>query len=155
MVVPLAMFGKGTRTLAPHSAHWRMLPASFSSTSRSAAHSPQVSMILAIFYTPQKNMDHLDRMSSASKAGMIGLTKSLAKEIGPRGVTVNAIAPGFVPTDLTNALLDDLKDTIIEFTSMRRLGTPEDVAHLATFLASDRASFITGQVIAVDGGMVL
>jgi len=92
---------------------------------------------------------------SASKAGMIGLTKSLAREIGPRGVTVNAIAPGFVPTDLTNDLIDDMKDTIIELTSMRRLGTPEDVAHLAVFLASDQASFITGQVIAVDGGMVL
>ena len=92
---------------------------------------------------------------SASKAGMIGLTKRLAREIGPRGVTVNAVAPGFVPTDLTNDLIDDLKDTIIELTSMRRLGTPEDVAHLTTFLASDQASFITGQVIAVDGGMVL
>ncbi len=92
---------------------------------------------------------------SASKAGMIGLTKSLAREIGPRGVTVNAVAPGFVPTDLTSDLLEDLKDTIIELTSMRRLGTPEDVARLTTFLASDQASFITGQVIAVDGGMVL
>ena len=92
---------------------------------------------------------------SASKAGMIGLAKSLAREIGPRGVTVNAIAPGFVPTDLTNDLIEDLQDTIIELTSLRRLGTPEDVAHLTTFLASDQASFITGQVIAVDGGMVL
>jgi len=92
---------------------------------------------------------------SASKAGMIGLTKSLAREIGPRGITVNAIAPGFVPTDLTNDLIEDLGDTIIELTSMRRLGTPEDVAHLTTFLASDQSSFITGQVIAVDGGMVL
>ncbi len=92
---------------------------------------------------------------SASKAGMIGLTKSLAREIGPRGITVNAIAPGFVPTDLTNDLIEDLGDTIIEMTSMRRLGTPVDVAHLTTFLASDLSSFITGQVIAVDGGMVL
>lgn len=92
---------------------------------------------------------------SASKAGMIGLTKSLAREIGPRGITVNAIAPGFVPTDLTNDLIEDLGDTIIEMTSMRRLGTPVDVAHLTTFLASDQSSFITGQVIAVDGGMVL
>ena len=92
---------------------------------------------------------------SASKAGMIGLTKSLAREIGPRGVTVNAIAPGFVPTDLTNAIIAEIGETIVEMTSLRRLGTPEDVAHLATFLASDRASFITGQTIAVDGGMVL
>ena len=92
---------------------------------------------------------------SASKAGMIGLTKSLAKEIGPRGVTVNAVAPGFVPTDLTNEIIEDMKDTIIEFTPMRRIGTAEDVAHLTTFLASDEASFITGQVIAVDGGMVM
>ncbi len=92
---------------------------------------------------------------SASKAGMIGLTKSLAREIGQRGITVNAVAPGFVPTDLTNDLIEDMQDTIIEMTSMRRLGTPEDVAHLTTFLASDQASFITGQVIAVDGGMVL
>lgn len=92
---------------------------------------------------------------AASKAGMIGLTKSLAKEIGPRNVTVNAIAPGFVPTDLTRDLVEQMHDTIIELTSLRRLGTPEDVAALAAFLASDRAGFITGQVIAVDGGMVL
>jgi len=92
---------------------------------------------------------------SASKAGMIGLTKSLAREIGPRGITVNAIAPGFIPTDLTNDLIEDLEDTITEMTSMRRLGTPEDVANLTTFLASDQSSFITGQVIAIDGGMVI
>lgn len=92
---------------------------------------------------------------AASKAGMIGLTKSLAKEIGPRNVTVNAIAPGFVPTDLTIALLDQMQDTILEHTALRRLGTPEDVAALTAFLACDRAGFITGQVIAIDGGMVL
>lgn len=92
---------------------------------------------------------------SASKAGMIGLTKSLAKEIGPRNVTVNAVAPGFVPTDLTNEIIEDMRDTIIEFTPLRRIGTAEDVAHLTTFLASDEASFITGQVISVDGGMVM
>ncbi|NOZ73547.1 MAG: 3-oxoacyl-[acyl-carrier-protein] reductase [Chloroflexi bacterium] len=92
---------------------------------------------------------------AASKAGMIGLSKSLAKEIGPRNVTVNTIAPGFVPTDLTNNLIEQMQDTIIEHTALRRLGTPEDVAALTAFLACDRAGFITGQVIAIDGGMVL
>ncbi|MCO6449371.1 MAG: 3-oxoacyl-[acyl-carrier-protein] reductase [Caldilineales bacterium] len=92
---------------------------------------------------------------SASKAGLIGLTKSLAKEIGPRNVTVNAIAPGFIPTDLTNELLEQMQDRILEFTPLGRLGSAEDVATLAAFLASDDAGFITGQVIAVDGGMVL
>ncbi len=92
---------------------------------------------------------------SASKAGLIGLTKSLAKEIGSRNITVNAIAPGFVPTDLTNAIIVQMKDKIIEHTSLQRLGTADDVAALAVFLASDEAGFITGQVIAVDGGMVL
>ncbi len=94
---------------------------------------------------------------AASKAGMIGLAKSLAKEIGPRNVTVNAIAPGFIPTDLTNYLLEDeeVKKTLIEHTSVRRLGRPEDVAALAVFLSSDEAGFITGQVICVDGGLAL
>ncbi len=92
---------------------------------------------------------------SASKAGLIGLTKSLAKEIGPRSVTVNAVAPGFVPTDLTNDIITQMKDKIIEHTSLQRLGTAADVAAVVVFLASDEAGFVTGQVIAVDGGMVL
>jgi 3-oxoacyl-[acyl-carrier protein] reductase len=94
---------------------------------------------------------------AASKAGMIGLAKSLAKEIGPRNVTVNVIAPGFIPTDLTNYLLEDaeVEKTIIEHTSVRRLGRPEDVAALALYLASNEAGFVTGQVIAVDGGLAL
>lgn len=92
---------------------------------------------------------------SASKAGMIGLTKSLAKEIGPRNITVNAVAPGFIPTDLTQALIEQIKDTIVEHTALRRLGAVEDVAHVVAFLASDEAGFVTGQVIAVDGGMAM
>ena len=92
---------------------------------------------------------------SASKAGVIGLTQIQDKKIGPQNVSVNAIAPGFVPTDLTNDIIVQMKDKIIEHTSLQRLGTAEDVAALAVFLASDEAGFITGQVIAVDGGMVL
>lgn len=94
---------------------------------------------------------------AASKAGMIGLAKSLAKEIGPRSVTVNVIAPGFIPTDLTNYLLEDesIKQSLLDHTSLGRLGRPEDVAALTVFLSSDEAGFITGQVICVDGGLAL
>ena len=90
---------------------------------------------------------------SASKAGIIGLTMSTAKELGSRGVRVNAIAPGYIQTDMTGALNDEQRNKIAERISLMRLGTPADVANLVTFLCSDEASYITGQVIKVDGGM--
>jgi 3-oxoacyl-[acyl-carrier protein] reductase len=92
---------------------------------------------------------------SSSKAGLIGFTKALAKEVGSRGITVNAVAPGFVPTDLTNDLLAKVQDEAIKATPLGRLGTVEDVAFAVAFLSSDEAAFITGQVLSVDGGMVM
>ena len=92
---------------------------------------------------------------AASKAGLIGLTKSLAKEVGARNITVNAVAPGFVSTDLTKDLPDDLRQAAIKATPLGRWGTTEDVAYAVAFLASDEAAYITGQVLAVDGGMAM
>ena len=92
---------------------------------------------------------------AASKAGLIGFTKSLAKEIGARNITVNAVAPGFVETDLTRDLPADLKEAATQMTPLGRWGTCEDVAYAVAFLASDEASFITGQTLSVDGGMVM
>ncbi len=92
---------------------------------------------------------------SASKAGLIGFTKSLAKEIGGRNITVNAVAPGFVPTDLTSTMPKNLLDEAIKMTPLGRLGTIEDVAYAVTFLASDEAAYITGQVLSVDGGLAM
>ena len=90
---------------------------------------------------------------SASKAGMIGLTKSMAKEIGSRGVRVNAIAPGFIITDMTGALSEEVREQWAKQIPLRRGGTPEDVANAALFLASDLSSYVSGQVIHVCGGM--
>lgn len=90
---------------------------------------------------------------SASKAGMIGLTKSIAKELGPRGVRSNCIAPGFINTDMTQVLPDAFKEQWIQMTPLRRIGMPEEVANTALYLASDLSSFVTGQVIHVCGGM--
>uniref|UniRef100_UPI0003F723B3 3-oxoacyl-[acyl-carrier-protein] reductase n=1 Tax=Anaerovorax odorimutans TaxID=109327 RepID=UPI0003F723B3 len=90
---------------------------------------------------------------SASKAGVIGLTLSAAKELGRRGITVNAIAPGFIETDMTGILTDEQKKKMAETISLGRIGKPKDIANAAVFLASDNASYITGQVLGIDGGM--
>ena len=90
---------------------------------------------------------------AASKAGLIGLTKSLAKELGGRGIRVNAIAPGYIATELTDALPDQAREAILGGTPLGRLGEPADVARAVRFLCSDAAGFITGDVLAVDGGL--
>ncbi|MEO1286316.1 MAG: 3-oxoacyl-[acyl-carrier-protein] reductase [Chloroflexota bacterium] len=92
---------------------------------------------------------------SASKAGMIGLTKSLAKEVASRGITVNAVAPGFIGTDMTSDLSEDVKETALSHIPLGRMGDPEDIAKAVAFLSSEDANYITGQVLVVDGGMVM
>ncbi|TYP59969.1 3-oxoacyl-[acyl-carrier-protein] reductase [Thermosediminibacter litoriperuensis] len=93
---------------------------------------------------------------AAAKAGIIGFTKALAKELGSRGITVNAVAPGFIKTDMTSAMIQKTsEDVIAEKIALKRLGEPEDVANLVAFLASDESSYITGQIIAIDGGLTL
>jgi 3-oxoacyl-[acyl-carrier protein] reductase len=91
----------------------------------------------------------------ASKAGMIGITKTVAKELGSRGITVNAVAPGFIDTDMTAVLPDKAKEAMLSMIPLQRAGTPQDVADAITFLASDSAAYITGQVIHVTGGMYM
>ena len=92
---------------------------------------------------------------SASKAGVIGMTKTSAKELGSRGIKVNAIAPGFIVSEMTEKLSDQAKDSLIALIPAKKLGQPSDVANAAVFLASNKADYITGQVINVDGGMVM
>jgi 3-oxoacyl-[acyl-carrier protein] reductase len=92
---------------------------------------------------------------SASKAGVIGFTKALAREVASRQITVNAVAPGFIPTALTNDLSEDLKQSILTATPAGRMGKPEEVAAAVAFLASEEAAYINGQVLAVDGGMAM
>lgn len=92
---------------------------------------------------------------AASKAGIIGMTKSLAKELATRGVTVNAIAPGFIETDMTAALIEDARKGIADSIPMKKTGKPEDVAAAVAFFASEQAGYVTGQVLCVDGGMAV
>jgi 3-oxoacyl-[acyl-carrier protein] reductase len=91
----------------------------------------------------------------ASKAGLIGLTKSLAQEVGSRNITVNAIAPGYIETDMTHGLSAELKQKMLDLTPLKRMGTPEDVAAAVKFLVSEEASFITGHVLDVNGGLYM
>lgn len=92
---------------------------------------------------------------SSAKAGILGMTKSVAKELAGRNVTCNAVAPGYIQTDMTQGLADNVKESIMNAIPLKRLGTPEDVANSVVFLASEEAAYITGQVINVDGGMVM
>ena len=89
----------------------------------------------------------------ASKAGIIGMTKSLARELGSRGITVNAIAPGFIETEMTDVLPEDDKENLLASIPLKRMGQTKDIAETVAFLASDKAAYITGQTISVDGGM--
>ncbi len=92
---------------------------------------------------------------SASKGGMIGLTKTTAKELAPRGITCNAVTPGLIESDMTEILPADLKQKYLEKIALGRFGTPEDVANVIAFLASDEAAYVTGQVLDIDGGLVM
>ena len=92
---------------------------------------------------------------SASKAGVIGFTKSLAKEVASRNILVNAVAPGFIDTDMTKVLSDSVKEGINEQIPLKRMGSPREVAKVVKFLSSDDSSYITGQVINIDGGMIM
>lgn len=92
---------------------------------------------------------------AASKAGVLGFTKSLAREVASRGITVNAVAPGYIATPMTEKLPDSVKDVFVDLIPMKRFGTPAEIAHAVKFLLSDEAAYITGQLINVNGGMIM
>jgi 3-oxoacyl-[acyl-carrier protein] reductase len=92
---------------------------------------------------------------AAAKAGLIGLTKSLARELGAKGITANVVAPGFVETDMTAGLPEQVKERVLEAMAVKRLGKPEDIAEAVSYVASDHAGYLTGQVLCVDGGLTM
>jgi len=92
---------------------------------------------------------------AAAKAGMVGFAKSMAKEVGSRGITVNTVAPGFIDTDMTKELSDEIKTVLMASIALGRLGQPEEIAHAVSFLASEHASYITGETLHVNGGMYM
>jgi 3-oxoacyl-[acyl-carrier protein] reductase len=92
---------------------------------------------------------------AAAKAGMVGFAKSMAKEVGSRGITVNTVAPGFIDTDMTKELSDEIKNALLGSIALGRLGHPEEIAHAVSFLASEQASYITGETLHVNGGMYM
>ena len=106
-----------------------------------------------MFFLASKN--NVNLIFLASKAGLIGFTQTLAKEFGSRNIRVNAVAPGFIETDMTSVLSDTVKQSIYNQIPLKRMGTADDVANLVRFLASEDSSYITGQVINVDGGMLM
>ena len=92
---------------------------------------------------------------AATKAALVGLTRSLALELAPSGIRVNAVAPGCIETDMVRSLGQDTRDMLVDATPMNRLGTPEDIAGVVSFLASDKAAFMTGQILTADGGFIV
>jgi 3-oxoacyl-[acyl-carrier protein] reductase len=92
---------------------------------------------------------------AAAKAGLIGLTKTVARELGGKGITANVVAPGFIQTSMTESLPDSVKDKVIEAMAVRRLGNPDDIAAAVAYMTSDEAGFLTGQVLCVDGGLTM